>query len=83
MVGNHVPVLVALSWEDGAYRARCLGVKDVHRTADSMEEAVESLASALSRQFQAGRGLDSHPDRSVLWQPLPVEMIAPLDVAIA
>lgn len=81
-VPSHVEVLVALAWDDGAYSARCLGVSDLHRTADSMEEALESLAVELTRQFIAGRGLDGQPDRTVLWQPLPVEMITPLDVAV-
>jgi hypothetical protein len=81
-VPRHVEVLVALTWDDGAYSARCLGVSDLHRTADSMEEARDSLAAELSKQFSAGQGLDGQPDRTALWQPLPVEMIAPLDVAV-
>ena len=83
MAARHVEVLVALCWDDGSYSARCLGVRDVRRRGASMEAAVEELAVALSQRFRSGSGLDGRPDRTVLWQPLPVEMIAPLDVAVA
>jgi hypothetical protein len=48
-----------------------------------MVDAVLALAAELSHHFAEGNGLDGLPDRSELWQPLPVEMLTALDVAVA
>jgi hypothetical protein len=41
----YVEVVAALTWEDGCYSARCLGVPRVTGTGESMIAAVLALAS--------------------------------------
>ncbi|WP_433376325.1 hypothetical protein [Streptosporangium sp. CA-115845] len=78
----HVEVVVAITWEEGRYSARCLGVCDLTCQGDTMVDAVLDLAEQLSRRFSAGGFPVGRPDRSELWQPLPVEMLTALDVAV-
>ncbi|MCG2621302.1 hypothetical protein LVY72_05165 [Arthrobacter sp. I2-34] len=78
-----VEVVVAITWEAGHYSARCLGIPDICTEGESMADAVIELAAVLERHFSAGGGTVGRPDRSVLWQPLPVEMLTPLDIAVA
>ncbi|MET8051927.1 hypothetical protein ABZU75_30435 [Streptosporangium sp. NPDC005286] len=78
----HVEVVVAITWEEGRYSARCLGVGDLTCRGDTMVDAVLDLAEQLSRHFSAGGSPVGRPDRSELWQPLPVEMLTALDVAV-
>lgn len=47
-----------------------------------MTDAVLALAEQLSRRFSVGEEPIGVPDRSGLWQPLPVEMLTALDVAV-
>ncbi|SEU37476.1 hypothetical protein [Nonomuraea wenchangensis] len=78
----YVEVVVAITWEEGRYSARCLGVGDISCQGDTMVDAVLDLAERLSGHFSAGGSPVDRPDRSKLWQPLPVEMLTALDVAV-
>lgn len=77
-----VEVVAALTWENGRYSARCLGVPRVASSGESMAGAVLALADELSRRFSSGERPVGVPDRSGLWQPLPVEMLTALDVPV-
>lgn len=79
---SQVAVVAAITWEDGRYSARCLGVRDIAGRGENMVDAVLELAEKLSRHFAAGGSPAARPDRSVLWQPLPVEMLTALDVTV-
>lgn len=79
---KYVEVMVAITWAEGRYSARCLGVRDIAAQGDTMVDAVLDLAEQLSRHFSAGGSPVGRPDRSALWQPLPVEMLTALDVAV-
>ena len=78
-----IELVVALTWEDGRYSARCLGIPNVSCEGATMVEAVVDLAARLERHIAAGGGPVGRPDKSQLWQPLPVEMLAPLDVVLS
>lgn len=80
--GDEWRLLVATSYSEGGYLARCLGVSGLVTNGATMLEAVEELAEILVEKFAADRPDLGTPDRSELWQPLPVEMIAPLDIVV-
>jgi hypothetical protein len=80
--GTSVELIVALTWNDGRYSARCLGIPDISCEGATMVEAVVDLSARLERHIAAGGGPVGHPDKSQLWQPLPIEMLAPLDVVL-
>ncbi|MFH5824621.1 hypothetical protein [Georgenia sp. AZ-5] len=79
-----IEAVAAITWqESGEYSARCLGVADLTREAGSMESAVEALREELTRVLSPRKLGFVGQDDTRLWQPLPVEMIVPLDVEVA
>ncbi|WP_026927037.1 type II toxin-antitoxin system HicB family antitoxin [Granulicoccus phenolivorans] len=80
--GQEWRLLVATSYSESGYLARCLGVPGLVTHGATMLEAVGELSEVLVEKFAKDRPDLGTPDRSELWQPLPVEMIAPLDIVV-
>lgn len=75
-----VHAIAAISWQGTFYSARCLGVEGFTREgrdlATAVYQLIDDLPSVVTSKTELGMGRDD----SMLWQPMPVEMIVPIDI---
>lgn len=84
-VGDQTSVVngvAAISWQGQFYSARCLGVENFSREGKDIATAVYQLVDDLPSVITSSTELGMAWDDTELWQPLPVEMIVPIDIHI-